>query len=232
MSEIALAIISPLVRPTGAFLKTVRFFDRLSHENYGLFEITLYIFFRMMYNNIILLVPKTVGYRKSYRGKQCGILCASYGIRDAFYFFMLGGIAVNAEIFTFLRKFLAALYLIGVRDIPFSGEEYTLGVDALQNTLQDLLPEDKYDEISDVFIKTPVQEEYNQFRDMLISLNGDIIGFSAMKNPYWRTLSINMTRYYADKIMTDEDIGISDAQLFASANAFCDAAGVLVWERF
>ena len=67
---------------------------------------------------------------------------------------------------------------------------------------------------------------------MLISLNGDIIGFSAMKNPYWRTLSINMTRYYADKIMTDEDIGISDAQLFASANAFCDAAGVLVWERF
>ena len=53
-----------------------------------------------------------------------------------------------------------------------------------------------------------------------------------MKNPYWRTLSINMTRYYADKIMTDEDIGISDAQLFASANAFCDAAGVLVWERF
>ena len=95
-----------------------------------------------------------------------------------------------------------------------------------------MLPEDKYDEISDVFIKTPVQEEYNQFRDMLISLNGDIIGFSAMKNPYWRTLSINMTRYYADKIMTDEDIGISDDQLFAGANAFCDAAGVLVWERF
>lgn len=146
--------------------------------------------------------------------------------------YILGGFVVKSEIFTFLRKFLAALYLIGVRDIPFSGEEYTLGVVALQNTLQDLLPEDKYDEISDVFIKTPVQEEYNQFRDMLISLNGDIIGFSAMKNPYWRTLSINMTRYYADKIMMGEDIGISDVQLFTCANAFCDAAGVLVWEKF
>ena len=139
---------------------------------------------------------------------------------------------MNSEIITFLRKFLAALYLIGVRDIPFSGEEYTSGVSALQTSLQGLLSEDKYDEISDAFLKTPVQEDYNQFRDMLISLNGDIIGFSAMKNPYWRTLSINMSQYYADKIMMNEDIGISNIQLFKCANAFCDAAGVIVWERF
>lgn len=136
---------------------------------------------------------------------------------------------MNSTIVAFLRKFLATLYTMGVHEIPFSGEDYTSGVAALEATLSGLLPEDKYDEISDIFIKTPVQEEYTQLKDKLISLNGDIVGFSALENPYWKVMSIKMTPYYAEKIMEEEDAELSSEQLHECAVAFCDAAGVLVW---
>ena len=139
---------------------------------------------------------------------------------------------MNSEIITFLRMFLATLYQMGVSEIPFSGDDYTSGVSALENTLMTLLPENKFDEISDIFIKTPVQEEYTQLKDEFFLLNGDIVKFSGVDNPYWTKLSIKMTPYYAKKIMTEEDIGISEEQLVECANAFCDAAGVVVWERF
>lgn len=140
---------------------------------------------------------------------------------------------MNSEIFVFLRKFLATLYTHGVQDIPLSGAEYNAGVSALEATLQEMLPEEAYDKISDVFLKTPVQEEYNQFRDALIELNGDVVGFSALKNPYWRTLSISMNQYYADKILKDDtDIGVDNDALYLLALNFCEAAGVSVWERF
>ena len=141
---------------------------------------------------------------------------------------------MNSIIYMFLRKLLAKLYLSGVRDIPFSGAEYHQGVCALQAKLQDIVQEEVYDQISDIFLKTPVQEEYNQFRDKLMALNGDIIGFSSLKNPYWTTLNINMTSYYANKILNDVDtnIGISNEQFQILANEFCEAAGVFIWERF
>lgn len=146
---------------------------------------------------------------------------------------MTGGLILNSEIFVFLRKFLATLYMHGVHDIPLSGPEYTAGVSALEATLQEILPDKAYDKISDVFLKTPVQEEYNQFRDALIELNGDVVGFSAMKNPYWRTLSISMNQYYADRILNDDtDIGVSNEEFHFITLNFCEAAGVLVWERF
>lgn len=137
---------------------------------------------------------------------------------------------MNSKIITFLRKFLATLYQKGVDEIPFSGDNYTSGVTALKNTLSTLLPEDKYDEISDIFIKTPVQEEYTYLKDKFFMLNGDIVKFSGLDNPYWTKLRIKMTPYYADKIMEEEDIGINREQLIQCANAFCDAAGVLIWE--
>ena len=140
---------------------------------------------------------------------------------------------MNSEVAVFLRKFLASLYQNGVRDIPFSGAAYNAGVRALQTSLEAMVPEETYESVSDAFVKTPVQEEYNQLQDMLIELNGDIIGFSSLKNPYWRTLSINMTPYYADKILHEAtDLAITNEQFSRIAIDFCEAAGVVVWEQF
>ena len=128
---------------------------------------------------------------------------------------------------------MASLYQSGVRDIPFSGASYNAGVKALQSSLEKMVPEDTFEKVSDAFVKTPVQEEYNQLQDLLIELNGDIIGFSSMKNPYWRMLSINMTPYYAKKILDEPtSLQISNEQFSVIANHFCEAAGVDVWERF
>lgn len=137
------------------------------------------------------------------------------------------------EVSTFIRKLLASLYQCGVSDIPFSGASFTAGIEAVQASLQKMIPEETYDRISDVFIKTPVQEEYNQLQDMIMELNGDMIGFSSVKNPYWKLLSINMTPYYAKRILDEpSSLQITNNQYLEIANQFCNAAGVGIWARF
>lgn len=154
---------------------------------------------------------------------------------DKFHFYLAEKeqCKLNLETSNFLRKLLASLFQFGVREIPFSGTSYNAGVQAIQKLLEKMLDEDAYDKISDAFIKTPVQEEYNQFQDMLIELNGDVIGFSSMKNPYWRTLSINMTPYYAERILNEPtELKLSRDQFSTIADSFCHAAGVVVWGKF
>jgi hypothetical protein len=135
---------------------------------------------------------------------------------------------MTADVYTFLRKFLATLYLSGVNEIPFSGGAYTDGVNALQEYLFANISEDDYDRISDIFIKTPVQEEYAQLEDKLMHLNGDIVKFSAVDNPYWRFMTIKMPLFYAKKIIESQsNLSITQDEYKQAAINFCTAAGVL-----
>lgn len=133
----------------------------------------------------------------------------------------------------FLRKFIAALFMSGVESIPFSGERFQKGVEKMQESLKNSLSKQEYDRISDVFIKTPVQEMYNNIRDLLMSMNGDTISFMGVNNPYWTTATIKMNPYYAKKILNDKEIcDIDNNKIQQAAKEFCDAAGVMVWEEF
>lgn len=136
---------------------------------------------------------------------------------------------MNPDVYAFLRKFLAVLYLKNVNAIPFSGIAYTNGVEAMQNYLIENISDDDYDKISDIFIKTPVQEEYTQLEDNLMHLNGDIVKFVAVDNPYWRVLSIKMFPFYAQKILDSQtdDLTITKEQYEQAALQFCHAAGVM-----
>lgn len=140
---------------------------------------------------------------------------------------------MEAYVITFLKKFVASLYLAGVESIPFSGEDFQRGIAQMQLSLQENLEGQEYDKISDAFIKTPVQEVYNKIRDLLMSLNGDTISFIGVDNPYWTRASIKMNPYYANKILRDCELcSISSEIIQEATKEFCDAAGVLIWEKF
>lgn len=135
---------------------------------------------------------------------------------------------MNSYVFEFLRKFLAALYIENVHEIPYSGRKYNAGVKALQEYLSVTIAEDDYDMISDIFVKTPVQEEYTQLEDILMHLNGDIIKFAGIDNPYWRVLTIKMAPFYANHLLESKsELAITREQYTMAANKFCQAAGVM-----
>lgn len=140
---------------------------------------------------------------------------------------------MEAYVKTFLRKFVASLYLAGVNDIPFSGKEFQEGVDSMKDELSENLSRDKYESLSDLFIKTPVQEMYTKIRDLLMSLNGDTICFVGVDNPYWTRASIKMNSYYAHKLLRDNSVcDIDENVINKVTRSFCDGAGVTVWGRF
>ena len=140
---------------------------------------------------------------------------------------------MEAYIRTFLKKFVAMLFLNGVNTIPFSGAEFQDGVEHMKEYLQQTLDIEEYEKMSDIFIKLPVQEMYNNIRDLLMSLNGDTISFVGVDNPYWTKASIKMNDYYARKILKDTEICDIDDDIIRNAtNEFCEAAGVTMWEEF
>lgn len=140
---------------------------------------------------------------------------------------------MEAYIKSFLKKFIASLYLSGIRAIPFSGNEFQRGIESMRNELRASLTKQEYDMISDVFVKSPVQEMYNNVRDLLMALNGDTISFVGVDNPYWTKVSIKMNVYYALKLMKDDtECDITSDKIKSATEKFCEAAGVTVWEQF
>ena len=137
---------------------------------------------------------------------------------------------MEAYIKSFLKKFVAALYLSGVETIPFSENAFQAGMKSMEDELKKSLPEEEYNMLSDIFVKSPVLERYNNFMDLLVSLNGDVLTFAEVNNPYQVNASIRMNDYYAQKILKDQTVCKIDSQLIKrAAKKFCEAADVTIW---
>lgn len=133
---------------------------------------------------------------------------------------------------TFVEKLVAAFYKIGVSSIPFSGEEFQAGIAAIEDELKNSLPENEFDNVSDVFLKTPVEETYNDIKDIFMEFNGEHLSFVAVDNPYWQSATIKMSDYYANKILEDNSLlDINAAIMNKLAKKFCEGAGILLWEN-
>lgn len=138
---------------------------------------------------------------------------------------------MDALIRIFLKKFLAALYLKKVTVIPFSDERFQEGIQAVEAYLKKDLDPNLFNKLSDMFVKTPVQETYNQIRDMLMDLNGDSIKFSALENPYWTDLTIAIDNRYATYLLDDNSyLNIERSIIENSADKFIEKIGVNQWE--
>lgn len=140
---------------------------------------------------------------------------------------------MNSNITIFLKRFLAILYLDGIVTIPFSGDRFQMGMASIEDLLHDKLSQNAFGKLSDLFLKTPVQEKFDLARDMLMTFNGDVVGFSAVDNPYWNNMSIKMNDYLARKILNDyKDDTIDNSLIKQCAITFCDAAEVPRWEEY
>ena len=78
-------------------------------------------------------------------------------------------------------------------------------------------------EMSDMFVKTPVQEEYILLRNGLFVLNGGVISIPDPYDPSCTRLKIRMPPYHAGKIL-QEDTGIGRSLTIRCAKVFCEAA--------
>lgn len=118
----------------------------------------------------------------------------------------------------FLKKFLAALALENVTTIPFSGDQFNKGIADVDNFLIKSLDTDSYNSISEIFIKTPVQEVYSLIRDMFMALNGDSIKFNSLENPYWKDLVIIMKEDEANYLLDDTSHLSIERDIFVGAS--------------
>lgn len=133
---------------------------------------------------------------------------------------------------TFVEKLVASFCQIGVNSIPFSGEEFQVGIAAVEDELKNSLPEDEFDNVSDVFLKTPVEETYDDIKDIFMEFNGEHLSFVAVDNPYWQSATIKMSDYYANKILADNSLLDIDGTIMNRlARKFCEGAGILLWEN-
>ncbi len=139
---------------------------------------------------------------------------------------------MKQEASNFLEKFVAALCVCGVTSIPFTGEEFQQGVQAMEDILHENMDAGQFAKLSDMFIKVPVEETYQQIRAMFMNLNGYGISFSGADNPMWSVMTIKMTPYRANKVLNDNTIIDIDIPLMNKiAKEFCEAAGVELWEE-
>lgn len=140
---------------------------------------------------------------------------------------------MEALLKTFIEKLVAALHKLGVNSIPFSGDEFQEGITAVEHQLEKTLSEDAFEQISDVFLKTPVEETYNYIKDLFMEFNGEHLSFVAVDNPYWQKATIKMTDYYASKILQDTSlVNIDEGVMEYVAKIFCENAGVELWENY
>lgn len=128
----------------------------------------------------------------------------------------------------YVKKFISSLFTKQISQIPFGGADFDNGIKQMNSFLRDHLKEMDYILISDLFEVTPVQEHYDNMRDIMMSLNGESIKFSAVDNPYWKRLSIELpNKEYAEFILADTSVLNIDPKIIGEAtDTFCKYAKV------
>lgn len=124
----------------------------------------------------------------------------------------------------YVKKFLSALYLKNIKEIPFFGEAFEKGINSMKNYLRETLQEDVFMLIEELFDKTPVQEHYNNFQNMILNLNGEMIKIVEVYNSSWKRVSIEfISPKEAKRILNDNSIFAIDKTIIQkAAEIFCE----------
>ena len=128
----------------------------------------------------------------------------------------------------YVKKFLSALFLKNIKEIPFSNKNFEKGINSMKNYLEKTLQEDSFMLIEELFDKTPVQEHYNNFQNMILDFNGEIVKKFEVYNSYWKKVSIEfISPKEAEKILNDNSIFAIDKTVVQKATEiFCENLGI------
>lgn len=128
----------------------------------------------------------------------------------------------------YVKKFLSALYLKNIKKIPFFGEAFEKGINSMKNYLEEILQENDFMLIEVLFDKAPVQEHYNNFQNMILNLNGEMIKIVEVYNSSWERVSIEfISPKEAERILNDNSIFVIDKTVIQKATEiFCENSGI------
>ena len=124
----------------------------------------------------------------------------------------------------YVKKILSALYLKNIKEIPFFGEAFKKGINSMKNYLEETLQENDFMLIEELFDKTPVQEHYNNFQNMILNLNGEMIKIVEVYNSSCERVSIEfISPKEAERILNDNSIFAIDKTIIQKvAETFCE----------
>lgn len=124
----------------------------------------------------------------------------------------------------YIKKILSALYLKNIKEIPFSGEAFEKGINSMKNYLEETLQENDFMLIEELFDKTPVQEHYNNFQDIILNFNGEIVKIFEVYNSSWERVTIEfISSKEAERILNDNSIfAIDKTVIQKAADFFCE----------
>jgi len=130
----------------------------------------------------------------------------------------------NAEE-TFIDKFIACLKKMNVTSIPFDTPSFYNGIEQMRQyfqTSRDSIGETS-NEISMLFIKSPLEGNFARFRDAISEQNGWYMTF---ENPEYVVGTIKISNADADSILKEQDLTIPQNYLFDFTKAFCSGANI------
>ena len=125
----------------------------------------------------------------------------------------------------FIDCFIATLCKMKVSSIPYEGEHFTRGVDAMRQYFYSNRASMGSSEIElrHLFLREPVGREYAQFAGALTALNGELLSFP---NPSYENAVIAISERDADLLLEDDELGIAQAHMDSLADHFCQAAEI------
>ena len=128
---------------------------------------------------------------------------------------------------SFIDEFIANLKIQGVKQIPFDNNEFFAGVEFMASFFYN----NRYklgsvsDELSMLFLKNPLENVYQRFRDALSAENGSFLSFV---NPEYRVSILELSEDDAHYIIKKNRSGIPGEFVKQCADEFCKGAHCIV----
>ena len=124
---------------------------------------------------------------------------------------------------SFVNEFIAYLRIMGVERIPFDNNDFFAGVDRMASYFKDNRGRlgNKSDELSMLFLKNPLENVYQRFRDALSDENGSFLSFV---NPEYAVSILELSKEDANFIIRKNRSGIPGAFVEQCAIEFREGA--------
>jgi len=121
----------------------------------------------------------------------------------------------------FVEKFIASLRKINLESIPFKNDVFNSGIGKVHQYFREnnVIEQDESGDTELLFMQKPFVGDYDEISDVMLTLNGRLISL-AIKNPLYEDAAIKISIEQADRLLKQENIGISENDFLNMALAF------------
>lgn len=127
----------------------------------------------------------------------------------------------------FVRAFLAYLKFCNASVIPFGNQRFYDGIEKVHKYFIENQEQfgEKVNEISLLFLKRPIEGNFDEFQNVFLNMNGSVISL-ALKNPYYENAEITIDDETIEYFLNTPDFDINKECIKKCVEAFCEGAAV------